>query len=62
MQANIDALSKLTEETQDAAEKCRRIYRLDEADVKLALEARKNGGLEDRINRVSWQQLVSTGL
>ena len=63
--ANIEKLSKLTEEKEKEAQKCKQIRNLADRNVQLALEARKEGGLQGRIlhaeeelNRVKGQQSV----
>ena len=48
VQASIQAFSEVMQELHQAAEKCSRIYNLDDPDVRLALEARA-GGLVDTI-------------
>lgn len=49
VEANIQEFAKLTEEKEKAAEKCTRIYNLADRDVQLALEARKEGNLTQRM-------------
>ncbi|CAJ1422649.1 unnamed protein product [Effrenium voratum] len=49
VEANIQEFAKLTEEKEKAAEKCTRIYNLADRDVQLALEARKEGNLLQRM-------------
>ncbi|CAK9037502.1 unnamed protein product [Durusdinium trenchii] len=49
VRANLQDFSKLTEDKEKAAEKCKRIYNLADRDVQLALEAR-SGGLKERID------------
>ena len=53
VRANLQDFSKLTEDKEKAAEKCKRIYNLADRDVQLALEAR-SGGLKERIDDVPW--------
>ena len=49
VRSNLDEFSKLTEEKEQAAEKCKRIYNLADPEVQLALKARKDGGLKKMI-------------
>eukprot|EP00438_Fugacium_kawagutii_P011624 Skav222038 [mRNA] locus=scaffold1020:280477:281403:- [translate_table: standard] len=52
VRANLEMFSKLIEEKEKAAEKCKRIYDLANRDVQLALTGRE-GGLETMIRNVS---------
>lgn len=46
VRSNLEEFSKLTEEKEQEAEKCKRIYNLADPELQLALKARKDGGLK----------------
>jgi len=62
VRSNLEEFSKLREEKEQEAEKCKRIYDLADPELQLALKARKDGGLKKMIQFETCLHLIASGV